>query len=109
MKIIERVEAGVIYAMIVMLLVAIILGTVTLGRLLGEIVVRPPLLTIEPAELFASFGLFLIVVIGLELLKVLKLHLAQGRLRPELATSCSSAPAPRTASQPALHSRRSAG
>src|SRR5262245_2056912 len=85
MKIIERIEALVIYAMIAMLLVAIVLGTVALGRLLGEIIVRPPMLMmIEPAELFASFGLFLVVVIGLELLKVLKLHLAQGRLRPEL-------------------------
>jgi len=43
MKVIERIEALVIYAMIAMLLVAIVLGTVALGRLLGEIIVRPPM------------------------------------------------------------------
>lgn len=82
---VEKVEVVVVYAMIAMLLVAIILGTLALGRLLFGIVVRPPLMMmIEPAELFASFGMFLIIVIGLELLKVLKLHLSQGKLRPEL-------------------------
>src|SRR5215472_3275296 len=82
---VEKVETVVVYAMIAMLLVAIILGTAALGRLLFGIVIRPPMMMmIEPAELFASFGMFLIIVIGLELLKVLKLHLTQRRLRPEL-------------------------
>ena len=82
---VEKVETVIVYAMIAMLLVAIVLGTIALGRLLFGIAVRPPMMMmIEPAELFASFGMFLIIVIGLELLKVLKLHLEQRRLRPEL-------------------------
>ena len=84
MKLVEKIETLVIYALIAMLLVAVILGTVQLGNGLLETILQPPFLLIEPETLFASFGLFLVILIGLELLKLLKLHLSQRKLRPEV-------------------------
>ena len=84
MKLVEKIEALVIYVLIAMLLVAVILGTVQLGNWLVQSIIQPPFLLIEPQTLFSSFGLFLVILIGLELLKLLKLHLLHHKLRPEV-------------------------
>src|SRR5262245_10800794 len=84
MKFVDKIETLIIYVLIAMLLVAVILGTVELGRVLVETMLEPPLQLIAPEALFQSFGQFLIILIGLELIKLLKLHLLQHRLRPEL-------------------------
>jgi uncharacterized membrane protein (DUF373 family) len=84
MKLVEKIEASIIYVLIAMLLVAIILGTVALGYDLVQTIFQPPFLLIAPQALFASFGLFLVILIGLELLKLLKLHLLHHKLRPDL-------------------------
>ena len=84
MKTVEKLETLIIYVLIVMLLVSILLGTIELGSTLVQTVIEPPFLLIEPDSLFQSFGLFLIVLIGLELLKLLKLHLSHHKLQPEV-------------------------
>ena len=84
MKLVEKIETLVIYFLIAMLLVAVILGTVQLGYGLAQTILQPPFLLIEPQTLFLSFGLFLVILIGLELLKLLKLHLLHHKLRPEV-------------------------
>lgn len=84
MNLIERLEKVIVYILVVMLFVAVVLGTVELGRMLIQTIVEPPFLLIEPQTLFLSFGFFLIILIGFELLKLLKLHLSQHRLRPDL-------------------------
>jgi len=83
-KVVEKIETLVIYVLILMLLLSVVLGTVQLGRILTETVLQPPFLLIEPETLFQSFGLFLVILIGLELLKLLKLHLSHHKLRPEV-------------------------
>ncbi len=68
-----------------MLLVAVLLGTLGLGRTLFQIIIdSPPYLLIDPKMLFQSFGLFLICLIGLELLKLLKFHVSHHSVKPEL-------------------------
>ena len=84
MKLVETIETVVIYILIGMLLISVALGTIALGRTLAATIVEPPFLLIDPQTLFRSFGLFLIILIGLELLKLLKLHLSQHKLRPEV-------------------------
>ena len=83
-KAVEKLETLIIYVLIAMLLVSILLGTIALGSVLVQTVIAPPLLLIAPESLFQSFGLFLIILIGLELLKLLKLHLQHNRLQPEV-------------------------
>ena len=84
MKIVEKIETLIIYVLIAILLVSVVLGTLELGRAMLRVIFEPPFLLIEPKTLFESFGLFLVILIGLELLKLLKLHVAQHKLRPEL-------------------------
>jgi uncharacterized membrane protein (DUF373 family) len=84
MKVVEKLETYIIYALIGMMLVSVVLGTAELVRELIVTILRPPLLLIEPESLSESFGLFLIILIGLELVKLLRLHLMHHKLRPEL-------------------------
>ena len=84
LKLIEKAETLVVYVLIVMLLVAVVFGTIDLGWLLVQTVLEPPFLLIDPAVLFESFGMFLVILIGLELLRLLKMHLSHHTLRPEL-------------------------
>ena len=84
MKWVERIEAFIVWAMVIMLLIAVVLSTVALGRTLLFEILDPPFLLIEPKTLFHSFGFFLISLIGLELLKVMKLHLSHHSFKPEL-------------------------
>ncbi|RNC68069.1 MAG: phosphate-starvation-inducible E-like protein [Desulfuromonadales bacterium] len=82
---IDKVETFIVWALVLMLLLAVLLGTLGLGRTLVEIIIdSPPYLLIEPKKLFQSFGLFLICLIGLELLKLLKFHLSHHFVKPEL-------------------------
>ena len=84
MKLIERIETSIIWALMFLLLVSVTLGTFELGRVLAMEIFEPPFLLIDPATLFRSFGLFLVILIGLELLKLLKMHLSHHELKPEL-------------------------
>jgi len=83
MKLVEKIETIIIYILITMLLISVILGTVQLGIALINIILKPPFLRIDPEALFLSYGLFLIIIIGLELLKLLKARLLHHDLRPE--------------------------
>jgi uncharacterized membrane protein (DUF373 family) len=84
MKLVERIETLLVWALIAMLLVSVALGTLELGRALVEHLLNPPVLFIDPETLFQSFGLFLIILIGLELLKVLKSHLSHHGIDPRV-------------------------
>jgi uncharacterized membrane protein (DUF373 family) len=76
-KFIDRVKTFILWALALMLLLAVLLGTLGLGRTIAEtIIASPPYLLVDPKLLFQSFGLFLICLIGLELLKLLELHIS---------------------------------
>jgi uncharacterized membrane protein (DUF373 family) len=70
--------------MLILLLFSVLLSTIALGRSLIETILAPPFLLIEPKVLFNSFGLFLIGLIGLELVKLLKLHLSHSGFKTEV-------------------------
>lgn len=84
MKWVEKIETGIIYVLMAMLVVAVLIGTGELGRSLVEMLMESPTLLIQPKELFQSFGNFLIILIGLELLKLLKLHVQHHKIQPTL-------------------------
>ncbi len=81
---VERIKKLIISALILMLLIAVILGTVTLGWTLVRRILEPPFLLLDVATLFDAFGLFLVIVIGIELLKSMMLFLSEDRIQPEL-------------------------
>ena len=84
MKILEFIERLVIGALLILLFIGIILGTIELAYELLQAAIAPPFLLITPRTLFRFFGLFLIILVGLELLKLLKLRFEYKEIRPEL-------------------------
>jgi uncharacterized membrane protein (DUF373 family) len=82
LKIIERIERCVVFVLVFLLLIAVVLGTFELGRVLLIEIATAPRFLVEVNRLFESFALFLVIVIGLELLKSIKSYLEQGSINP---------------------------
>lgn len=81
-KIVSWVEGIVIRALIWLMLLAVTLGTFELGRVLVTSILSPPFLLLDISTLFDAFGLFLVILIGLELLKSMQFFLAEKRIKP---------------------------
>ena len=84
LKIVQFVEGIIVRLLIWLMLLAVTLGTIELGRVLITSIVRPPFLLLDISELFDAFGLFLVILIGLELLKSMQFFLAEKRIKPEM-------------------------
>lgn len=84
LHVVERIEQLIIGALIILLLAAIVLGTIELGRVTILEIFAPPFLLLDISKIFEGFGLALVILIGLELLKVLKLFLLEDKITPEI-------------------------
>ena len=73
----ERIVTGVL---LIMLALVIILALVELGWLLARDILKPPLFILEVEDLLEIFGLFLLVLIGLELLETIKHYYLDGKI-----------------------------
>ena len=74
-SVVEILERVLIFVLLAMLMVATILATIDLGYEIYEAIIKPPFLLITPEQLFKFFRLFLYVLIGMELLKLLRIRL----------------------------------
>lgn len=74
-KIIDRFEYLVILILIVMLMITIFFGTLLVPWSLIVDLIGGRDLATEPRELFDILGLFVAVLVGIELLKILRLYL----------------------------------
>ena len=75
---------------LLMLLMALVLGlaTVDLGWIVLQDVITPPVFVLEVSELLDIFGLFMLVLIGIELLDtIMKTYLAHGMPHYEVVLS----------------------
>ncbi|MEJ7699346.1 MAG: phosphate-starvation-inducible PsiE family protein [Pyrinomonadaceae bacterium] len=84
LKIVDSIEKFIIRALIIMMLAAILLGTIELGRVLILEIFAPPFFLLDITRLFEGFGLLLVILIGVELLKVLKMFLTEDKIKPEI-------------------------
>lgn len=84
LKYVHTVETFIVRVLIVFMLLAIALGTLELGRVLILEIFEPPFLLLDLNRLFESFGLILVILIGIELLKILKMFLSEDHLSPAL-------------------------
>jgi len=73
----ERIVNGVL---LVMLAVVITLAVIELGWLLIRDILKPPLFILKVRDLLEIFGFFLLVLIGLELLEIVKCYYVEGRI-----------------------------
>ena len=84
LKIVETVERYIIRALTILMLLAITFGTIELGRVLILEIIEPPAFVLDISKLFEGFGLVLVILIGVELLKVMKMFLTEDKIKPEM-------------------------
>jgi uncharacterized membrane protein (DUF373 family) len=77
-------ERAVILALTVLMMVVVALSIVELTWILVLDVITEPILLLEVGELLELFGLFLLVLIGLELLETIKAYLKQRVIHVEV-------------------------
>lgn len=73
----ERIVTG---TLLVMLAAVIALALLDLGWILIQDMLKPPLFILDLGDLLEIFGVFLLVLIGLELLETIKCYYLEGRI-----------------------------
>lgn len=75
---IKKFEKMIIFSLVVMMALVLFLATLELAWIIVKDIVSPPFLLLEIDELLEIFGLFMLVLIGIELLETIaKTYLAQ--------------------------------
>ena len=80
----KKFERVIIVALIVMMIIVVFLSTVELGWIIIKDIMTPPVFLLQIAELLEIFGLFLLVLIGIELLEMIKIYLEKNVIHVEV-------------------------
>jgi len=84
----KKYEKFIIQALMVMMAIVLGLATLDLGWLIMKDTIKPPFFLLDVSELFDIFGLFMLVVIGIELLEtIMKTYITQGQPHYEVVLS----------------------
>jgi len=84
MKYLEKVERVIVLSLLLMMVLVVFLSTVELGWIIIKDTITPPAFLIEIDELLDIFGMFLLVLIGVELLETVKMYLTQKAVHVEV-------------------------
>ena len=84
LKTVDKIESVIVFVLVVLLLATIIMGVLELASVVIQEIIDPPYFRIEIPRLFEMFSLFLIVLVGLELLRSVKSYLAHGQIKGEI-------------------------
>jgi uncharacterized membrane protein (DUF373 family) len=68
---IKKFERVIIFSLVIMMSLVVLLATIELGWIIIKDIFTPPLFLLEFDELFEIFGLFMLVLIGIELLETI--------------------------------------
>ena len=85
----HKFERTVIATLILMLALVILLSVVELGWVLIADIITPLAFILEIRELLDLFGLFLLVLIGIELLETMKKYFTEGRVELDIIITVS--------------------
>ena len=80
----ERVKSLIIKAMIVLMTLLVIFSVLDLAYILFKDLISPPTLLLDIDEMKEIFGLFLLVLIGLELVDSMKTYLTEHVIHAEV-------------------------
>jgi len=80
----KKFERIIISALIVMMITVVFLSTAELGWIIIKDIMTPPVVLLEITELLEIFGLFLLVLIGIELLEMIKVYLKENVVHVEV-------------------------
>lgn len=83
----KKFENIVTGTLLIMLAAVIVLALIDLGYHLILNILRPPLFILDIGDLLEIFGLFLLVLIGLELLETIKRFYLEGRIEMKVIFS----------------------
>ncbi len=83
-KFARYVEKGIIYVLILMMSIILVLATVELGYYLVRNILQADYLIMDLDDLMDLFGVFLLVLIGIELLDTIKVYLRQNQVHVEV-------------------------
>jgi uncharacterized membrane protein (DUF373 family) len=84
LTILRKFERGMILALIVMMTIVLFLSIIELGWILVKDIITKPVLLLEIKELLEIFGLFLLVLIGIELLDSIKTYITENVIHVEV-------------------------
>lgn len=84
LAILKKLERGMILALIIMMTVVLFLSIIELGWILVKDIITEPVLLLEIKELLEIFGLFLLVLIGIELLDSIKTYITENVIHVEV-------------------------
>jgi len=77
LELLKKFEKAVTVTLVVMMAVVVLLATIELGWIIVKDIITPPVFLLEIDELLDIFGLFLLVLIGVELLETIKAYLKE--------------------------------
>ena len=77
-------EKLIVFALVGMMVLVVALATIELGWIIVKDIIEPPLFLLDINELLDIFGLFLLVLVGIELLDTIKTYLAKRELHTEV-------------------------
>ena len=88
LNILKKYEKFMIQALMVMMAIVLGLATLDLGWLIIKDITHPPYFLLDVNQLLDIFGLFMLVVIGIELLEtIMKTYITQGQPHYEVVLS----------------------
>jgi uncharacterized membrane protein (DUF373 family) len=83
-KYLRNFEKFITVSLIIMMAVVILLATVELGWIIIKDIITPPIFLLDINELLDIFGLFLLILIGIELVETIKTYLSERVIRVEV-------------------------
>jgi uncharacterized membrane protein (DUF373 family) len=87
-NILKRFEKLMVQALMVMMAIVLAFATIDLGWLIVKDLLESPILLLSVEQLLDIFGLFMLVVIGIELLEtIMKTYVTQGQPHYEVVLS----------------------
>ncbi|MBP7529414.1 MAG: phosphate-starvation-inducible PsiE family protein [Syntrophorhabdaceae bacterium] len=84
MKYLGMIERVIVLSLLIMMVSVVFLSTVELGWLIIKDTITPPVFLLDISELLEVFGMFLLVLIGVELLETVKMYLAKKTMHIEV-------------------------
>jgi len=84
MKYLEKFEKVIVSSLLVMMVSVVFLSTVELGWIIIKDIITPPVFLLDINELLDIFGMFLLVLIGVELLETVKMYLNEKKVHVEV-------------------------
>ena len=84
LKVLSKFEHAINGTLLVMLALVVLLATIDLGWVIVKDMLTPPVLLLDVNELLELFGVFLLVLIGMELLSMVKGYITEKTIHVEV-------------------------